>query len=354
MDKHASDNKAPRRSGGAGRWALGAAALCAAWLVVRGKRRQAESAHPPTGDFIDVNGVRQHYLSQGEGPVVLLLHGNGVIAEDFRHAGLLGQLAANHRVIAFDRPGFGYSERPRGTWWTPAAQAALLAAALDQLGVERAVVLAHSWATLVAISLGLQRPQLVQALVLASGYYYPSVRLDVLTATPAIPLVGDVLAHTVSPLLGRLLWPLAIRRAFAPSPVPDSFRRLSPWMALRPRQLRAEAEETAMMIPSAAMLQAHYPQLRMPVAIVAGDADAIASAKHNSVRLQRDIDGSELTLLPGEGHMIQHLSQQALVEAVERLEREMEEPESEAAGFFGHQGNGAMQPGAAGQAYTKT
>lgn len=319
MDKHRSGNMA--RRGGAGCWALGAAALGAAWLLVRSKSRQAESAHPPTGDFIEVNGVRLHYLSQGEGPVVVLLHGNGVLAEDFRHAGLVQQLALDHRVIAFDRPGYGYSERPRGMWWTPNAQAALLAAALDQLGVRRAVVLAHSWATLVAISLGLQRPQLVQALVLASGYYYPSVRFDVLAATPAIPVIGDVLSHTVSPLLGRLLWPLAIKRAFAPSPVPDSFKRLSPWMALRPKQLRAEAEETAMMIPSAAMLRAHYPELRMPVAIVAGDADAIASAQHNSIRLQRDIDGSELTLLPGEGHMIQHLSQQVLVAAVARVER---------------------------------
>lgn len=347
MDKRVADNINPRA--GISRWVLGAAALGAAWLVVRSKSRQAESMHPPGGEFIDVNGVRLHYLSQGTGPVVVLLHGNGVLADDFRHAGLVEQLALNHRVIAFDRPGFGYSDRPRGMWWTPAAQAALLAAALDRLGVGRAVVLAHSWATLVAISLGLQRPQLVQALVLASGYYYPSVRLDVLTATPAIPVIGDLLSHTVSPLLGRLMWPLAIKRAFAPSSVPDSFRRMSPWMALRPTQLRAEAEETAMMIPSAAMLHAHYPELRMPVAIVAGDADAIASAQHNSVRLQRDIDGSELTLLPGKGHMIQHLSQQALVAAVERVERgghETDEPEDETTVFSGHGGNGTARPGA--------
>ena len=347
MDKRVADNINPR--GGIGRWALGAAALGAAWLVVRSKSRRAESMHPPSGEFIEVNGVRLHYLSQGEGPVVVLLHGNGVLAEDFRHAGLLEQLALNHRVIAFDRPGFGYSDRPRGTWWTPAAQAALLAAALDQLGVERAVVLAHSWATLVAVSLGLQRPQLVQALVLASGYYYPSVRLDVLTATPAIPVIGDVLSHTISPLLGRLMWPLAIKRAFAPSAVPDSFNRLSPWMALRPKQLRAEAEETAMMIPSAAMLHAHYPELRMPVAIVAGDADAIASAQHNSVRLQRDIDGSELTLLPGEGHMIQHLSQHALVAAVERVGQAAAEAQDDVADgdapvFSAYRANGAAQP----------
>lgn len=300
-------------------WTLGALALGAAWLLVRNRSRQAERAHPPAGQFLDVHGTRLHYLSQGEGPVIVLLHGNGVIAEDFRHAGLFEQLARTHRVIAFDRPGFGYSSRPRGTLWTPAAQAALLAAALEQLGVKRAVVLAHSWGTLVAISMALQQPQLVQALVLASGYYYPSVRFDVLTATPAIPVIGDVLSHTISPLLGRLMWPLLVKRAFAPSAVPDSFKRLSPWMMLRPGQLRAEAEETAMMIPSAAVLRKHYPELRMPVSIVAGREDAIVSASYHSARLHDALDNSELTLLPGAGHMIQHLSQPTLLRETARV-----------------------------------
>lgn len=300
-------------------YALGAAALLAAsWAVVRYKTQQVERANPPRGDFITVDGVKLHYLSKGDGPVVVLLHGNGVTAEDFRNSGLFDQLAATHRVIAFDRPGFGYSERPRTTIWTPAAQAALLARALDQLQVERAVVLAHSWATLVALSMARARPNLVAGLVLAAGYYYPSVRLDVLTATPAIPIIGDVLRYTVAPLVGRMMWPALVRRVFAPAAVPDSFRLLPPWMSLRPGQLRAEAAETAMMIPSAAVLQKHYADLSMPVEIVAGRDDAIASAQHNSVRLEQDIGQAELTMLPGAGHMIQHLSQQSLLQAVRR------------------------------------
>lgn len=298
-----------------------AAALAAAWVLVRVKTRQVERENPPRGRFMTVDGVRLHYLEQGDadGPVVVLLHGNGVTAEDYRNSGLLDQLAVSHRVIAFDRPGFGYSERPRSTVWTPAAQASLLAKALDQLEVERAVVLAHSWATLVALAMARERPGLVAGLVLASGYYYPSVRLDVLTATPAIPIIGDLLRYTVSPLLGRLLWPMLVKHAFHPSAVPDSFRRLPPWMMLRPGQLRAEAAETAMMIPSAAALRKHYPELGMPVQIVTGQDDAIVDARANSLRLQADLPNASLTVLPGAGHMIQHLSQHALLQAVQRI-----------------------------------
>ncbi|SFV14475.1 alpha/beta fold hydrolase [Pseudoduganella namucuonensis] len=304
------------------KYALGAVSvLAASWLVVRSQTRQVEQDHPPRGDFVTVDGVRLHYLSQGEGPVVVLLHGNGVTAEDFRNAGLLDRLAHDHRVIAFDRPGFGYSERPRSTVWTPAAQAKLLAGALAQLGVDRAVILAHSWAAMVALQMARSHPRLVAGLVLASGYYYPSARLDWLTATPAIPILGDLLRYTLSPLVGRLMWPFVIRRSFHPQKVPDSFRLHPKWMSLRPDQLRAEAAETAMMIPSAAMLKRHYPELRMPVEIIAGEDDKISAAGHNSSRLHEDIAHSELTILPGAGHMIQHISQQGLAQAVERVVR---------------------------------
>lgn len=311
-------NKPPSRKTGA---ALAAAGILAAsWLVVRSQTRKVEREHPAAGQFVTVDGVRLHYLSEGTGPVVVLLHGNGVTAEDYRHSGMFDQLASTHRVIAFDRPGFGYSDRPRGTVWTPEAQATLLVSALEQLGVSEAVVFAHSWSTLVALSMATARPDLVRGLVLASGYYYPSVRLDVLGAVPAVPLIGDVMRYTLSPLVARLIWPLAVKRAFAPLAVPDSFKRMPPWMALRPGQLRAEAEETAMMIPSAAALREHYPELDIPVSIIAGAEDAIVSAGHNSEQLHRDIAGSELTLLPGAGHMIQHLSQQTLIKEIERVQ----------------------------------
>src|SRR3954451_14321369 len=80
--------------------------------------------------------------------------------------------AERYRVIVIERPGYGYSERPR--WlWTPRAHATLYEHALQKLGVERAIVLGHSWGTMVAVSLALQAPTLVRSLVLLSGYYFP-------------------------------------------------------------------------------------------------------------------------------------------------------------------------------------
>ena len=76
-----------------------------------------------------------------------------VTAEDFEAAGLIDRLSANHRVIAFDRPGFGYSTRPRDRTWTATEQARLIHQALGQLSVEKPIVVGHSWGTLAAASL---------------------------------------------------------------------------------------------------------------------------------------------------------------------------------------------------------
>jgi pimeloyl-ACP methyl ester carboxylesterase len=80
--------------------------------------------------------------------------------------------------------------------WTPDAQAELFKSALDKLGVSRAIVLGHSWGASVAATLALKFPDLVSGLVLASGYYYLTMRPDVVAmSAPAVPLIGDVLSH---------------------------------------------------------------------------------------------------------------------------------------------------------------
>ena len=122
------------------------------------RARAAEREHPPTGRFVTVDGVRLHYIDRGEGPPVVLLHGNVVTAEDFQTSGLLDLLARRHRVIAFDRPGFGYSDRPHGSAWSARAQADLLRDALVILGINRPVVLGHSWGAAVALALALNHP----------------------------------------------------------------------------------------------------------------------------------------------------------------------------------------------------
>ncbi|WP_336489609.1 alpha/beta fold hydrolase [Methylobacterium nigriterrae] len=296
-----------------------AAALGASALYAASKTRQAERRTPPVGDFITVEGVRLHYVERGQGEPLVLIHGNGTMIQDFLVSGIVDDLAERYRVIIIDRPGYGYSDRPRGLW-TPRAHATLYQKALQQLGVSQAVVLGHSWGTLVAVALALQAPQLVRSLVLASGYYYPTLRADVILASPpAIPVIGDVLRYTVSPVVGRLLLPGMIKGMFAPAEVPERFDREFPTdMMLRPLQLRASAEDAAMMTPVTVELQEHYRDLTLPVVIITGADDQIADVGRQSERLHHELPDSEFIAVPGMGHMIHHLAPDDVIAAIDR------------------------------------
>ncbi len=301
-----------------------AAGLATAMLYVQVKQRQAERDHPPQGRFIDVDGVRLHYLDRGSGQAVVLLHGNGLFASDFALSGLLEQDGAPYRMIAFDRPGFGYSERPSNKVWTPDAQAGLLMRALRQLGVERPILVGHSWGTLVALAMALNYPDEVRAMALVSGYYYPSARPDVLLLSPpAIPGLGHLLRYTIAPLIGRAMWPRLVKRMFAPAPVAPRFRELPVWLALRPAQLGASAAETAMMVPAASHLSARYGELTMPVAVIAGTGDKVADIRHNAVRFHEEVAHSELIVEDGQGHMPHYADPERILGAIARLETQL-------------------------------
>jgi pimeloyl-ACP methyl ester carboxylesterase len=80
--------------------------------------------------------VRLHYVEQGQGEPLVLLHGNAGMIEDFASSGLIDRASRKYRVIVFDRPGFGHSDRPRGTIWTHEAQARLIHDALSNIGAD--------------------------------------------------------------------------------------------------------------------------------------------------------------------------------------------------------------------------
>ena len=295
-----------------------AAALAAMTAYNVYRARKAERQYPPTGRFVTVDGVRLHYVEKGEGPPVVLLHGNMVTAEDFQTSGVLDLLATQHRVIAFDRPGFGYSDRPHGSAWSARAQADLLRAALVVLGINRPIVFGHSWGAAVALALALNHPDDLRGLVLLSGYYYPTLRADVLLSSPpAIPILGDLLRFSISPLLGKLLQPLLLKGMFAPLPVPAAFTTgPTPNMSLRPGQIRAESQDGVAMIPGAIAMRHRYQELTMPIVIMAGTKDHVVNAKQPR-RLHTQIPHSILRLVPGVGHMLHYAVPEEIAEAIE-------------------------------------
>lgn len=273
----------------------------------------AEAARSPGGEFITVNGTRLHYLEMGSGAPVVLLHGNGSMITDFVSSGVVECTAIGRRVIAFDRPGFGYSERPSDRRWTPAEQANLFLEAFAQLGVDRPIVVGHSWGTLVALALALEGPEKVAGLVLLSGYYYPTPRSDTL----AMVQVAAMLNTPLAPFIRGMMAASAIRRVFAPLAVPERFyRAYSIALALRPSQIRAVWEEAAMLKDVAGGLSRRYAELSVPVRIIAGADDRVVETEKQSARLHRQLAASTFRCVPGSGHMVHHAAPHEVLAAI--------------------------------------
>jgi pimeloyl-ACP methyl ester carboxylesterase len=300
--------------------AVAVGALSAIAVVNRHLAKKAEHDNPPAGRFFELNGVRLHYVERGSGEPLVLLHGNGSMIQDFESSGLIDLAAKNHRVIVFDRPGFGHSDRPRNVVWTPDAQAELIKHALARLGVSNAIVLGHSWGASVAVALALKYPDLVRGLVLASGYYFPTARPDVVAmSAPSLPLIGDILSYTLSPLISRAMWPMMMTKIFGPRSVPQKFEAFPKEMALRPSQIRASAAESALMIPDAFRFRNQYADLKMPVVIIAGEQDRLIDIDTQSARLHSDISQSSFNRVAGNGHMIQQTATDQVMSAIREV-----------------------------------
>jgi len=300
--------------------AVAIGALAAIAVVNRHLAKKAEHDNPPAGRFLELNGVRLHYVERGSGEPLVLLHGNGSMIQDFESSGLIDLAAKNYRVIVFDRPGFGHSDRPRNVVWTPDAQAELIKHALARLGVSNAIVLGHSWGASVAVALALNYPDLVRGLVLASGYYFPTARPDVVAmSAPSLPLIGDILSYTLSPLISRAMWPMMMTKIFGPRSVPKKFEAFPKEMALRPSQIRASAAESALMIPDAFRFRNQYADLKMPVVIIAGEQDRLIDIDTQSARLHSDISQSSFNRVAGNGHMIQQTATDQVMSAIREV-----------------------------------
>ncbi|MEP5262746.1 MAG: alpha/beta hydrolase, partial [Nitratireductor sp.] len=157
-----------------------AVALAVLWFFASGGAAKAATMWPPDkfvkldGDF---DGARLHYVDRGEArpgvSTVVLVHGASGNLRDMEMS-LVEPLSRETRVIAFDRPGHGWSDRTaHPAIADPAVQAKAIRNALKNLGIEKPVLLGHSWGGSVVTAYALQWPGEVSGLLPLSGALYP-------------------------------------------------------------------------------------------------------------------------------------------------------------------------------------
>jgi pimeloyl-ACP methyl ester carboxylesterase len=292
-----------------------------ALVQVRAARHEAraEAAFPPTGDFLTVDGVRVHYVQMGSGPDLVVIHGASGNLRDMTFS-LAPKLAERYRVTVFDRPGLGYTDRISRSGSTLRQQAALLAEASRQLGVERPVVLGQSYGGGVALAWALDHPTQIAALVPVSA-----------VSNPWKSGLGTFYAVTSSWWGKLFVVPLltafapdsrvetAVKSVFDPQEPPEGYGdHIGAPLTLRRTTMRANADQRANLLDEIEAQVGRYGEISVPTEIVHGTADTTVGLSIHSEKLVRQIPGAVLTRLEGIGHMPHHVAEDAVIDAIDR------------------------------------
>lgn len=299
------------------------AVLVVIWAYAQHRARlheaRAEAAFPPQGRLVDVNGHRVHALTMGDGPDVVLIHGASGNLRDMTFS-LAPRLATRYRVTVFDRPGLGYTDRINGTGATIRQQAELLSDAARQLGIERPIVMGHSYGGAVALAWAVHRPDHIAALVPLAAPAKPwDSDLSLYYKTLSHPVLGPL----VTPLLTAFVRDARVERAvaeiFEPNIVPQGYiDHVGAPLTLRRDSLRANALQRANLLSEISALQDAIARLSLPVELVHGTEDTTVGLRIHAEPLARDLPSARLTRLPGIAHMPHHAAEDAVVSAIAR------------------------------------
>src|ERR1700738_801483 len=222
------------------------AALLMLALATQAGVMTLQRLYPAQGEMIEVTGATLHVVDIGPrdapGPPILLIHGASSNLETMRKP--LGDiLAARRRVILIDRPGHGWSSRARENDSTPAIQGKMIEQVLEKLGVGPVILVVHSWAGALGARMALDFPRRIAGLVMLAPVAYPwRGGIGWYTKLVSIPVIGPLLAYTITLPLGYFLAEPGARRVFLPQSMPENYVRATATpLMLRPREFLANA-----------------------------------------------------------------------------------------------------------------
>lgn len=284
--------------------------------------QRVESADPPRGRFLELDGCRIHYVDEGAGPPLFLIHGLAGQLGNFTYA-LVGRLAKDFRVVAVDRPGSGYSTRPNSADSRLRAQGDLMARLIGALKLDRPLVVGHSLGGAIALAIGLDHPECTSGLALIAP-----VTQTVETVPEAFrgldiksPFMRMIIAWTLAAPFGMLSADRVLRQVFAPEQVPPDFlTRGGGALGLRPQSFYGASTDLEAVNDGFADIIRRYPTLTIPVGILFGKGDRLLDYRLHGQATKNQIPNLDLELMEG-GHMLPVTAPDAAADFIRRMAR---------------------------------
>lgn len=280
-------------------------AIVAAALFTAHVGRKVRRGFTPDGRFIDTRLGRLHVVDKGSGPTILLIHGLGGQTGNFTY-GVLPRLATRFRVIAIDRLGCGHSDALPTGFSGVKRHAAVIAEAMDALGVGRAVIVGHSMGGAVTLALAASVPKRVAALALIA----PLTAIQHEAPKPfrmlliGRPWVRRLISQTFATPLSIMRSATTLNALFGPEPIPKDYgTRGKGFLSLRPQSYVAASTDLFHANDDLPDLISRYGRITAPTSILFGRGDRVLDPALHGESCARLIPNSKLVLMEG-GHML--------------------------------------------------
>ncbi len=300
-------------------------ALVALAIATQIRARAIGAQSPNIGELTDVGGYRLNALHVPAGPKadlppIVFIHGASGNLRDQAGA-FLEPLRGRAELLFVDRPGHGYSERGGPANDTPEGQANAIARLLERKGIERAIIVGHSFGGAITASFGVLHPEKVEGLVFLAAATHPwPGGVDWYYHLASAPIIGPIFCHTVALHAGMMRIEAATDHVFAPNPRPQTYlENTGPALVLRPSAFGSNAKDVAGLHAYVTGFAPRYREIARPTVIITGDADEIVLEEIHSKGLARDIAGSELVWIDGLGHKPDYIVTEIVIAALEKI-----------------------------------
>lgn len=296
------------------------------------KVRSAEKRSPPLGEFTAVDGIQMHSFRVGHGRPVVFIHGSFGSIYDFTMSVL--PHVKNYEAVLVDRPGHGYSTRPAQLKMSIFDQARYLNLLLKAKGIEKPVLVGHSFGAIVAIAYALDYPKDLTGMVLGGPYVTPwNGPTNPLHTTTAIPVIGEIYRHCLVVPFGQSIRNSIGNKVFYPSAAPRDYIAVSSSLAMRPGHFKANAADIMELNAGLRAMQPRWSEVKIPTSIITGDLDLVAPHAEHADPLHRAFKNSQLILLEKTGHQPFFTAPEQVMKAVDwvwaKADRRMQESREE-------------------------
>jgi pimeloyl-ACP methyl ester carboxylesterase len=200
-------------------------------------------------------------------------------------------------------------------------QAKMIDEALEKLGASGAILVVHSFAGALGALMALDYPRRVAGLVMLAPATHPWLgKNGWLNTIATTPVIGPLLAYTVSLPLGLLVAQSAARKVFLPQTMPNGFvGKTATLLLVRPREFLANAWDMVTLKAALAEQAPRYGNINMPVTVITGDTDSVAPPKTHSLPFAAAVPNAKLIVLPGVGHVVQYAAPELVVREIEAM-----------------------------------